>query len=232
MQQFISNDKKYLQETWFQSFADSLKVLKHNDQIMIGLSWWSSINDFYQTLKDKFYTIQQDIRKKMFFCLLDERLVSYDDPDSNIKMLREQILDEIVNKWFIKENQIILPDLNSNNIWYEYFEKIKKIDIGLFGVGQDWHTCSLFPWHNSLKEESIVYIQIYDSPKPPPNRITITKNVFNDIKYWYVFFMWTTKKSALENFLNPQIDYIECPAKLIQKCENKILISDINLTNR
>ncbi len=61
----------------------------------------------------------------------------------------------------------------------EYAETLRRIlqgrplDICLLGIGEDGHIGSLFPHHPALKEAGPV-LAIYDSPKPPPRRLTLS----------------------------------------------------------
>ena len=81
-------------------------------------------------------------------------------PDSQILKINPSVPVEEAAKEYEEELKNRLPSLN--------------IDLALCGMGPDGHTCSLFPGHALLSEESVNIAPISDSPKPPPKRITMT----------------------------------------------------------
>lgn len=57
-----------------------------------------------------------------------------------------------------------------------------SFDLLLLGLGPDGHTCSLFPGHPALKERDRWIVSVTDSPKPPPNRVSMTIPVIKHAK--------------------------------------------------
>lgn len=227
MNKIINTDWNILKEQFLKHFLESLEKLKNNNRIVIWLSWWNSLKIFYEIIKNNFSLIDKNIRKKIYFCFLDERVVSFDDENSNYKLCKDLFLDQLIQNWFLKQQNILLPNFTVNNYSQDYFERVKKIDIWLFWVGEDGHTASLFPNHTLLEDNTYSYLKIEDSPKLPLKRITISKSILQDVVYSFVFFMWDTKKEAWNNFLDENRDYKNCPIKLTLKCQNTIIITNI-----
>ena len=51
--------------------------------------------------------------------------------------------------------------------------------VAMFGLGPDGHVASLFPGHSSLTASGVIAIAELDSPKPPPERVSLSFEALN-----------------------------------------------------
>ncbi|XP_036408280.1 6-phosphogluconolactonase [Megalops cyprinoides] len=118
------------------------------------------------------------------FC--DERVVPFDDPESTYGLYKDQLLSKIN----IPDSGVLAinPSLPVGECAEDYARKLREafpgeeipvFDLLLLGMGPDGHTCSLFPDHPLLEETQKTVAPISDSPKPPPQRVTMTLPVVN-----------------------------------------------------
>ena len=70
-------------------------------------------------------------------------------------------------------------------------------DVTLLGVGPDGHVASLFPEHLEVRNTTDTVLPVRNSPKPPPERITLTLPVINSSNRVWLCLAGTDKASPL-----------------------------------
>lgn len=131
----------------------------------------------------------------------DERIGPLDGPNNNWHKI-----EKIIGKLPIKK---IRPDSSKHpedvvSSYEQDLIKLPKSDNGLprfdivwLGIGSDGHTLSLFPEHSSLLPNRGLVTAIYDSPKPPATRISLTLRAMQGAKNVLVIATGSDKKSAV-----------------------------------
>jgi 6-phosphogluconolactonase len=107
----------------------------------------------------------------------DERVVPLDDPESTHR-LATGTLDAPNATW-----HPLAVDLGCEGAAAAYAEELDGtvLDLALNGMGPDGHTASLFPGHPMLHAEGVA-VCVRDSPKPPPERMTLTLGKLNETR--------------------------------------------------
>jgi len=105
--------------------------------------------------------------------IADERCVAPDDKLRNDRMIQ----NALVTPAGIRAERFfnIHSELGGTLAALEYRKALANIshfDIALLGVGPDGHIASLFPDHPAIASTELA-LSITDSPKPPPNRVSV-----------------------------------------------------------
>ncbi|MDO9456778.1 6-phosphogluconolactonase [Nocardioides sp.] len=112
----------------------------------------------------------------------DERFVPADSPDRNAGQARAAFLDA-VGATQVHEVPSSDDAATVDEAAERYGRAIREhgsggFDILMFGIGPDGHVASLFPGNAALTATDAIAVGVPDSPKPPPERVTLTFEAF------------------------------------------------------
>jgi 6-phosphogluconolactonase len=102
----------------------------------------------------------------------DERCVPPNHADSNYRMAREVLLDQVAPATVHRMPAELGPDEGAAE-YSKVVAALAPLDFVILGIGEDGHTASLFPGHEGLNATGLT-VGIRNSPKPPPERVTLT----------------------------------------------------------
>lgn len=130
----------------------------------------------------------------------DERFVPTDSPDRNA----QSALTSLAATTTLDSSRVHPMPAADGNVSIEdhaarYAAELGDtvFDVCLLGVGPDGHVASLFPDHPSSEPSTSRVIAVHDSPKPPPERISVTMEVINRSREVWFLVSGADKASAV-----------------------------------
>ena len=200
------------------------KLLLNQNKVIVAVPGGRSVERIFNHLKEKKISWE-----KVHMFMIDERLVTIDDPESNFRLAKESFLGELIdNKVLPKENvHPFIVDSGITNYEKELMSNGGEYDIILLSSGEDGHVGALYPEHDSIKNDSDFFISMDNSPKPPPNRMSASLKLLTNAKVAILLFFGEGKKDAYRKFLDKDIDVSLCPAKLVLSIKDSYVLTDI-----
>jgi 6-phosphogluconolactonase len=139
--------------------------------------------------------------KHVHLWLGDERCVPGDDPESNARMVREALYARARADPPVL-HEVPSPEQAEDAAWLYGLQIRDEIpgetfDIVLLGMGPDGHTASLFPGFPQLAARQAPCVPVHDSPKPPPDRVTLTLPILRRARFTLLLATGAEKADAL-----------------------------------
>ena len=155
----------------------------------------------------------------------DDRCLPIDHADRNSKMVEDVWLSHVS----IPKNQFYpipceLGPIEGAKAYAKTLAQVGTFDLVLFGLGEDGHTASLFP--NHIVDNSADVVPVFDSPKPPAERVTMSQNRLNNTHEALFLVTGKGKQEAVDNWRSG----VDIPAALIAPaCGVDVYCYDVKL---
>ncbi|OIV98040.1 hypothetical protein TanjilG_12271 [Lupinus angustifolius] len=205
----------------------SNKFTKERGAFTVTLSGGSLITHLRKLLEAPYFDTLEWSKWHVFW--LDERVVPKTHDDSNYKLAYDGFLSKVpippgnvyaINDTLSAEGaaddyETRIRHLVKNNVIASSSNGFPKFDLQLLGMGPDGHVASLFPGHSLVNEDKKWVAFIKDSPKPPPERITLTFPVINSSAYAVLVVTGAGKADAVHSALRGSETSEKLPVALV-----------------
>ena len=147
----------------------------------------------------------------------DERFVPAGDDDRNAGQARRAFLDAVgATQVHEMPASDAAADVAAGAAAYEETLRAHgagEFEVVMLGIGPDGHVASLFPGHPQLDVTDRLAVSVTDSPKPPPERITLTYPALNRTRSVWLIASGEGKAEAVSRALADTGSVSETPAR-------------------
>lgn len=163
----------------------------------------------------------------------DERCVPPEDAESNYRLARETLLDA-ANGLDPASVHRMEGELGPEQGAARYAQALREhapieealavLDVIVLGIGPDGHVASLFPGAPTLEVEDELSLGVHDSPKPPPERITLSLPVLRAARRCVLLATGAGKADAVDAMLGEPSRHV--PASLLRRERLSVIVDD------
>ncbi|UBH06089.1 6-phosphogluconolactonase [Leucobacter sp. Psy1] len=158
----------------------------------------------------------------------DERWVPAGDPERNDRLAdellfsRQRVDGALVHRVPASDSGLSLDDAARS--YAELVYGIDRVDVVLCGVGPDGHVASLFPGRDDLlREDGPAALPVRESPKPPPERVTLSLSTLRRGHAVWLLAAGAEKAPAIRGILAAERGL---PAALVEGREETVVWAD------
>lgn len=158
---------------------------------------------------------------------VDERCVAPEHEQSNYRLAAETLL---VPAGIVGQRvHRMLGELGPQEGAHRYCEELRAlrgtaIDVAVLGIGPEAHIASLFPHSPALTVTDELCVGIADSPKPPPQRITLTLPMLRAARQCLVIATGEEKTGAISGMLGAPSESV--PASLLAPERLSVIVDE------
>jgi len=129
----------------------------------------------------------------------DERALPSGHVDRNETMARNALLDTInMPAQHIHSIDFANGTTAAAESYAKEIAAVACFDLVMLGMGEDGHTASLFPNHDTLQNDALA-VPEFDSPKAPAERVSMGFKALNNHKQCFILATGVSKKEVLQD---------------------------------
>lgn len=195
-------------ETLCQNAAEQIRtmvrtVLTTQDAFAFALSGGDTPRRLYERLSEMPLPWEQ-----IHLFWGDDRMVPYDHPESNVRLVRETLLrdvdlpDENIHPMPTSSPGDQAASTYADTLQSAFADRPHTFDLSLLGMGEDGHTASLFPEHDPDPNDA-KWVRAVSAPPPHKitDRLTCTLPVLNASQHAMVLVSGASKRETLKTVL-------------------------------
>jgi 6-phosphogluconolactonase len=224
MNHFYNEDKVNIDSQLASDLVSAInKIILKRDVCNLAVAGGRSIASILDLL-----ALQHIDWQKVHVFAVDDRCVPVYDPESNSGLIKQHLADKVAVKFHSFDYQPGQADKGAGNYTEELNKLGGRFDIVLLSSGEDGHTAGLFPNHGSFEDAQDGYIFFDNSPKDPPERVSLSRRSLLKSAAAFILFVGEGKQQAYERFLDKNVAVKDCPAKLVQNLPEAYMYTDLS----